>query len=214
MGVVVWAMTELEADDALASAAATAADDERVDEVLICTPDKDVAQCVRGRRVVQFDRRRRELRDHDGVVKRFGVPPSSIPDYLALTGDSSDGFPGLRGWGPKSASAVLARFGTIEAIPPDSREWGVPLRGADRLAQTLAEGRELVALFKDLATLRTQPAVIRSVEELRWTGPGPQFAALAEALDAPARLARAAANAFPGEAASYGPRTMTVTAWP
>jgi 5'-3' exonuclease len=192
LGVRVWAMTDLEADDALAAAAKVAAADSRVEQVLICTPDKDVAQCIVGKHVVQFDRRKREMRDEAGVVKRFGVKPRSIPDYLALTGDSSDGFPGLRGWGPKSAAAVLARFEHIEAVPDSWREWNLELRGADRLSKTLASERELALLFKDLATLREDAPVLASVDDIRWTGPGPEFGDVAEALDAPELSVRAA----------------------
>jgi len=195
MGVTVWAMTDLEADDALASGAALAANDTRVEQVLICTPDKDVAQCVTGKHVVQFDRRKRELRDEAGVVKRFGVSPASIPDYLALTGDSADGFPGLYGWGPKSAAALLSRFGRIEAIPDDWRKWDVPVRGADRLAKTLVENHELALLFKDLATLRADSPLFDSIEELRWTGPTAEFESVAQDLDAPELNTRAGAFA-------------------
>ncbi len=195
MGVIVWPMTDLEADDALGSGAHLASADQRVEQILICTPDKDVAQCVVDKFVVQFDRRKREVRDETGVVKRFGVSPASIPDYLALTGDSSDGFPGLSGWGPKSAATVLHRFQHIEDIPDDPREWKVDLRGADRLARTLEENRELAMLFKDLATLRLDAPLYKSVDELRWTGPLPGFATLCDALDAPELSVRAAALA-------------------
>ena len=149
MGVTVWAMVEHEADDALGAAAEVADADERVDQVLIVTPDKDLGQCVRGRRVVQFDRRKRELIDHDGVVAKFGVEPASIPDYLGLVGDSADGFPGLAGWGAKSASAVLARYGHLEDIPAQPGQWDVPgLRGAEKLAATLRDNFELALLFR------------------------------------------------------------------
>jgi 5'-3' exonuclease len=193
MGVCVWPMVELEADDALASGARIAAEDARVEQVLICTPDKDVAQCVVDRKIVQFDRRKRELRDEAGVVKRFGVKPHSIPDYLALTGDSSDGFPGLNGWGPKSAATVLSRFEHVEEIPNAWREWGLTLRGAERLAKTLSEKREDALLFKDLATLRDREPVMRSVDELRWAGPRPDFATVCAGLDAPELADRASA---------------------
>jgi 5'-3' exonuclease len=136
LGVPVWAMVEYEADDGLAAGAAMAAADERVEQVLICTPDKDLAQCVEGQRVVQFDRRKRHVSDHDAVVEKFGVPPASIPDYLALMGDSADGFPGLPGWGAKSAATVLARYGHIEEIPERESDWDVSVRGAARLAAT------------------------------------------------------------------------------
>jgi 5'-3' exonuclease len=170
-GLTVWPMVEVEADDALASAAAKAALDPRVDQVIICSPDKDLAQCVRGTRVVQRDRVRRITRDEAGVVARFGVPPASIPDYLALVGDTADGFPGLPGWGPKSAAAVLAKFGHIDAIPDDHHAWGVEVARARSLAATLARDRELAGLFRQLATLRTDVPVFESVDELAWTGP-------------------------------------------
>ena len=191
LGVVVWAMVELEADDALASAAAMAAADSRVAQVVICTPDKDLAQCVRGDRVVQLDRRRREVRDEAGVVKKFGVSPASIPDWLALVGDAADGFPGLPGWGPASAAALLARYRHLEAIPPRAADWDVAVRGAARLAATLDEQRERARLFRTLATLRTDAAV-GDVDALRWTGPRATFAGWAERLGSPALHERAA----------------------
>ncbi len=183
LGVVVWPMIEFEADDALAAAAAKAAEDDRVHQAIICTPDKDLAQCVRGTRVVQLNRRTRELRDEAGVVKRFGVPPSSIPDYLALVGDAADGYPGLPGWGAKSAAAVLARFGHLESIPEDFREWHVNASSPARLAETLVRERDRALLFRTLATLRTDVPVFDDVDELRWTGPTPAFAAIAARLD-------------------------------
>jgi 5'-3' exonuclease len=183
LGVVVWPMVEFEADDALAAGAAKAALDPRVERVVICTPDKDLGQAVRGTRVVQLDRRRREFRDEAGVTKRFGVPPASIPDYLALVGDSSDGYPGLPGWGPKSAAAVLARFGHLEAIPEDARNWHVNAAHAGSLAATLVRDRQRAFLFRDLATLRTEIPLFDSVDELKWTGPRPEFAAIGERLD-------------------------------
>jgi len=170
-GLTVWPMVEVEADDALASAAAKAALDPRVDQVIICSPDKDFAQCVRGTRVVQRDRVRRITRDEAGVVAKFGVQPLSIPDYLALVGDTSDGFPGLSGWGPKSAATVLARFSHIEAIPEDHRAWGLDVARAGSLAATLNRDRELARLFKQLATLRTDVPVFESVDELVWRAP-------------------------------------------
>lgn len=175
LGVVVWPMVELEADDALASAACRAAADDRVEQVFICTPDKDLSQCVHGRRVVQFDRRAGVLRDAEGVRARFGVPPSSFVDYLALVGDASDGYPGLPGWGAKSAATVLAEYGHIDAIPADPGEWTVTVRSAARLAQALAEGQADVALFRDLATLRTTAPVFESLDALQWSGPTPAF---------------------------------------
>ena len=171
-GVATWPMVEFEADDALAAAATAAARDPRVERVVICTPDKDLAQCVRGTRIVQMDRRRRIVRDEAGIVEKFGVPPASIPDYLALVGDASDGYPGLRGWGARSAAAVLARFGHLESIPRDSREWtGVNVAKPAALAYTLEQQRDLAFLFRDLATLRTDIPLFDSVDELLWKGP-------------------------------------------
>jgi 5'-3' exonuclease len=164
-------MVEVEADDALASAAAKAAVDPRVDQVIICSPDKDLAQCVRGTRVVQRDRVRKTTRDEAGVVAKFGVPPPSIPDYLALVGDTADGFPGLAGWGSKSAATVLAKFNRIEAIPEDHRTWDLKVARAGSLAATLTRNRELAHLFRQLATLRTDVSVFESVDELAWRGP-------------------------------------------
>jgi len=191
MGVTTWGMVELEADDGLASAARLAASDPRVEQVLICTPDKDLAQCVSGSRVVQFDRRRRELRDETGVVDKFGVPPGSIPDYLALVGDSADGYPGVPGWGAKSAGAVLARYLHLEAIPTDGAVWDVTVRGAARLSRNLEANRDLAMLFRRLATLRTDAALFESVDELRWRGPGASFEALARQLGQPSLSERA-----------------------
>jgi 5'-3' exonuclease len=191
LGVTVWAMVDDEADDALASAAFTAADDPDVTQVVICTPDKDLGQCVTGQRVVQLDRRKDVTYDEDGVREKFGVHPNSIPDYLALVGDSADGFPGLPGWGAKSAAAVLARWETVEAIPDDPRAWGVKVRSAPALAATLTEQRDLALLFKRLATLRVDPTLLDAVDDLRWTGPTEDFAALCDDLDA-APLARRA----------------------
>ena len=183
MGVVVWPMVEFEADDALAAAAAAAAGDARVDRVMICTPDKDLAQCVRGTRVVQLNRRSRTLRDEAGVIAKFGVPPASIPDYLALVGDAADGYPGLPGWGAKSTAAVLAKYGHLEGIPDDWRTWSVNAAQAGRLADTLARQREHAFLFRTLATLRTDIPLFESVDELHWKGPTPAFAAVATRLD-------------------------------
>ncbi len=166
-GFVVWPMIEFEADDALASAAARAERDPRVAQVIIGSPDKDLAQCVRGDRVVQFDRVRHVLRDEAGVIEKFGVSPRSIPDYLALVGDAADGFPGLRGWGARSAAAVLAKFGHLEAIPEDFREWGVDVARPGALAATLARDRDRAFLFRDLATLRTEVELFDAVDELR-----------------------------------------------
>jgi len=170
LGITVWPMVEFEADDALAAGAAAAARDEQVDRVVICTPDKDLAQAVRGTRVVQMDRRTRTVRDEAGVIAKFGVPPASIPDYLALVGDSADGFPGLRGWGPKSTAAVLAKYGHIEKIPGDSRTWGVNAANAASLAETLARDLEQALLFRKLATLREDVPLFETIDELRWEG--------------------------------------------
>jgi len=184
MGVVVWPMVEFEADDALAAAAASAAGDARVQRVIICTPDKDLAQCVRGTRVVQMDRRTRTIRDEAGVVAKFGVAPASIPDYLALVGDAADGYPGLPGWGAKSASSVLARFGHLEAIPEDWRKWQVKTASPAALASTLIRERDRAFLFRNLATLRTDVSLFESVDQLQWKGPTREFPPLAARLDA------------------------------
>jgi len=192
LGVVVWPMVEFEADDALAAAAAMAAADARVSQVVVCTPDKDLAQCVRGDRVVQLDRRTREVRDEAGVRQKFGVPPASIPDWLALVGDSADGFPGLPGWGARSASTVLARYEHLERIPKLAAEWDVSVRGALRLATTLAEQGERARLFRELATLRTDVPIGVDVDGLRWSGPRANFTAWSERLGAPALRERAA----------------------
>jgi 5'-3' exonuclease len=183
-GVMVWPMIEFEADDAMASGALLAARDERVDRVVLCTPDKDLGQCVQGTRVVQLHRRTGVTLDEDGVVRKFGVLPESIPDYLALVGDAADGFPGLPGWGAKSTAAVLAKFRHIETIPADHGEWRVNAANAGALARTLVANRELALLFRTLATLRTDIPLFTDVEELRWQGPGAGFAELGAQLDA------------------------------
>lgn len=170
-GIVVWPMVEFEADDALAAAAAIAAADSRVERVFICTPDKDLAQCVRGTRVVQLNRRTHTIFDEDGIVAKFGVPPASIPDYLALVGDAADGFPGLPGWGAKSTAAVLARYGHLEAIPADPRDWDVRVAGSAKLAETLRRDDDRAQLFRRLATLRTDIPLFDDVEELRVAPP-------------------------------------------
>jgi len=182
-GVTVWPMVEYEADDAMAAAAVKAAADPRVTQVRICTPDKDLSQCVSGTRIVQEDRLRRTTRDEPGVIAKFGVPPASIPDYLALVGDSSDGYPGLPGWGAKSAAAVLAKFGHIENIPADWRSWGVNCARPGALSIALEKDRELALLFRNLATLRTDVPVFDSVDQLEWHGPTPAFQAFKARLD-------------------------------
>jgi 5'-3' exonuclease len=191
LGVVVWPMVEFEADDALAAAAVMAAADARVDQVVVCSPDKDLAQCVRGDRIVQLDRRTRELRDEPAVRKKFGVPPASIPDWLALVGDSADGYPGLPGWGATSAATVLARYHHLERIPKLALEWDVAVRGALRLATTLAEQRERALLFRRLATLRADAPIGADVDALRWTGPRADFAGWSERLGTPSLHERA-----------------------
>ena len=197
LGVVVWPMVEVEADDALASAASVAADDRSVEQVLICTPDKDLAQCVVGQRVVQLDRRKDVITDEDGVRAKFGVSPRSIPDWLALVGDSADGFPGLPGWGKRSAALVLAHYEHLDAIPDDVERWDPSVRkavrGADRLATTLTHERDLVGLFRDLATLRIDRDLLPDVAGLEWHGPTPAFEAVCRRLRSPALAKRAAA---------------------
>jgi 5'-3' exonuclease len=203
LGVTVWAEVELEADDALASAVAVAEADARVDRAIVCTPDKDLAQCVRDPRVVQLDRRRDQWLDEAGVREKFGVPPASIPDWLALVGDSADGFPGLPGWGAKSAAAVLARYGHVADIPDSAADWDVPVRGAGRLAATLADQRELAGLFLSLAVLR-RDGDVGVVDDWCWRGPGPELGPWAARLgDAglvrrAERLAEARLSAWPG----------------
>ena len=192
LGVTVWAMVDLEADDALASAAAVADDDTAVTQVLVCTPDKDLGQCVHGDRVVQLDRRKGgTVLDEAAVTAKFGVRPESIPDYLSLVGDAADGLPGLPGWGAKSAATVLARWVRIEEIPEDYRGWEVSVRSAANLSATLREQYEAAMLFKDLATLRVDRSLLDSVEDLRWRGPTADFPSVCEVLDAPG-LARQA----------------------
>ena len=191
MGVHVWAMKELEADDGLASGAARARRDRRVERVYICTPDKDLSQCVVGDRVVQWDRRKGEVRDERGVVAKFGVPPASIPDYLALVGDSADGFPGIPGWGAKSTATMLARYRHLENIPGHPDRWDVQVRGAKRLAATLGANRAAAFLFRDLATLRDGAALFEDVDELQWRGPTDEFRDVTEALGASGLWTRA-----------------------
>jgi 5'-3' exonuclease len=183
-GIVVWPMIEFEADDALAAGATLVAADKRVDQVIICTPDKDLAQCVSGSRIVQLNRRTRVTMDETDIVQKFGVTPASIPDYLALVGDSADGYPGLPGWGAKSSAAVLAKFLHLESIPNDYRDWGVNATNASNLAATLRREWDQAILFRKLATLRTDIDLLNDVEELKWSGPTPTFDELAARLDA------------------------------
>ena len=167
----------------------------RVERVIICTPDKDLAQCVRGTRIVQMDRRKRTIRDEAGVVAKFGVPPLSIPDYLALVGDAADGYPGLPGWGAKSAAAVLARYGHLETIPEDWRQWHVNVVNPGALANTLLRERDRAFLFRTLATLRTDIPLFESVDQLQWKGPMPAFPPVAARLDAAVRGSKPLASA-------------------
>jgi 5'-3' exonuclease len=190
-GIVVWPMIEFEADDALAAGAIAAARDSRVEQIIISTPDKDLGQCVQGTRIVQLHRRTSIVLDEASVIQKFGVPPASIPDYLALVGDAADGYPGLKGWGPKSSAAVLGKFRHIEAIPADHREWKVNVASTAALASTLSRERELALLFRTLATLRSDIPLFNNVDELRWTGPRPEFAAFAARLDAATTESRA-----------------------
>jgi len=190
-GFTTWAMVQWEADDALAAAAAVAADDARVEQVLIVTPDKDLGQCVRGTRVVQYDRRKDEVLDEAAVTEKFGVPPESIADYLALVGDSADGYPGLPGWGAKSAATVLAKFGSIEGIPASSGDWGLPaLRGAEKLARTLQDQLADALLFKVIATTALDVPV-GTVDEWCWRGPTPALAEMTARIGAPDLAERA-----------------------
>ena len=195
MGVVVWPMVYFEADDAMASAAAKASQDERVGQVLICTPDKDLGQSVVGARVVQLDRRRNILRDEAGVVAKFGVKPRSIPDYLAVVGDSADGFPGVAGWGQKSAALVLSQYPHLEDIPKDWRTWHASIGSARRLSASLFGSWDNALLFRTLATLRLDVPVFETVEDLRWQGPRPGFEEMCNRMRAGELLARAAAAA-------------------
>jgi len=195
MGVRVWAMVDLEADDALASAAVVCAEDPEVAQVVICTPDKDLGQCVVGDRVVQLDRRKGVVSDEAAVVARYGVGPVSIPDWLAVVGDSADGFPGLPGWGAKAASAVLGRYRHLEDVPRIAERWDVDVRGARSLANTLAQQWDRALLFRDLATLRVDRSLLASVDELRWPGPTDGLTAVCEHLDAPGLEPRARALA-------------------
>jgi 5'-3' exonuclease len=182
-GIVVWPMVEFEADDALAAAATALAQDDRVERVVICTPDKDLAQCVTANRIVQLNRRTQVTLDEQGVIQKYGVPPPSIPDYLALVGDAADGYPGLKGWGAKSSSAVLAKFLHLESVPKDSREWHLKITSAAALADTFTREWETALLFRKLATLRTDIPLFADADELRWDGPRPEFQAIGAELD-------------------------------
>ena len=195
MGVVVWPMVEFEADDALASAAAKAAQDCRVGQVFICTPDKDLGQCVAGTRVVQMDRRKELIRDEAGVGAKFGVSPQSIPDYLAVVGDSADGFPGIAGWGQKAAGLVLSQYPHLEDIPRDWREWDPSIKRARALSESLFSAWNDALLFRTLATLRLDVPVFETVEDLRWKRPLPTFEDLCRRLKAPDLLRRTKAAA-------------------
>ncbi len=191
MGVTVWAMVEFEADDALAAAARRASEDSRVEKVYICTPDKDLSQCVSGTRVVQFDRMRNTVRDEQGVIEKFGVKPESIPDYLALVGDTADGYPGLPGWGAKSAASVLALYGHFENIPKEPAMWHPSIRNAGKLATTLFNSWDDALLFRTLATLRYDIPVFETVDSLEWSGPEASFESVCERMKAPDLFRRA-----------------------
>jgi len=191
MGTVVWPMVYYEADDALASAAFKAAQDDRVKQVLICTPDKDLSQCVVGARVVQMDRRREIVRDEAGVVTKFGVKPASIPDYLAVVGDSADGFPGVAGWGTKAAALAFSQYPHLEDIPKDWRAWHPTIRKAQLLSTSLFNSWDDALLFRTLATLRLDVPVFATVEELRWQSPRPAFEGFCRQMKSPELKARA-----------------------
>ncbi len=199
LGLCVWPMIEFEADDGLAAGAVLAAADKRVKRVLICTPDKDLAQCVGasgtitagGEKVFQWDRRKDVLFDANAVQEKFGVMPESIPDYLALVGDNADGFPGLAGWGAKSAATVLSQYTKLDKIPDDASDWEIEIRGREKLANTLSQNRELALRFRKIATVRTDAPVSKSVDELRWQGPQKNFAAICEQMGADALVERA-----------------------
>jgi 5'-3' exonuclease len=190
MGVLVWPMVYFEADDALASAASKTAADDRVSQVLICTPDKDLSQCVVGTRVMQLDRRREILRDEAGVVAKFGVQPKSIPDYLAVVGDSADGFPGIAGWGPKAAALAFSQYPHLEDIPKDWEKWHPSIKKARLLSESLFSNWDDALLFRTLATLRLDVPVFDTIEELRWTGPRPGFEERCREMKAPDLLRR------------------------
>ena len=196
MGVKVWPMTYFEADDALASAAAKSVNDPQVNQILICTPDKDLAQCVVGNKVVQVDRRREIVRDEAAIEAKFGVKPESIPDYLAVTGDSADGYPGVAGWGAKAAAAVLSRYVHLENIPKDCRAWDPSIKRAKGLAESLFRSWDDALLFRTLATLRLDAPVFESLDELKWERPRPEFENLCERLRAADLYRRVTARAL------------------
>jgi 5'-3' exonuclease len=204
---MVWPMVYFEADDALASAAAKAARDDRVQQVLICTPDKDLGQCVFAARVVQLDRRRNILRDEAGIIARFGVKPESIPDYLAVVGDSADGFPGVTGWGEKAAAAALSRYLHLENIPKDWRQWDPSIGNARRLSTLLVQSWDDALLFRTLATLRLDAPVFDTVDQLRWTGPRAGFQAQCESMKSPELFERAVSAARLNTVAQSAPAT-------
>jgi len=195
MGVLVWPMVYFEADDALASAAFNAAQDEHVSQVVICTPDKDLAQCVVGTRVVQCDRRREIVRDEAGIIEKFGVRPQSIPDYLAVVGDSADGYPGLPGWGTKAAALTFSRYFHLEDVPKDWREWDPSIRKARTLSESLFGSWSDALLFRTLATLRLDVPVFDSLDDLRWKGATRDFETWCGRLNAPTLLGRATSAA-------------------
>jgi 5'-3' exonuclease len=191
VGFCVWPMVEFEADDAMGAAAKVAAADRRVERVLLCTPDKDLGQCVTADgRIVQFDRRKEALIDYEGVIAKFGVPPASIPDYLALVGDTADGLPGVAGWGAKTTAAVLARYGTLEGIPLDAGKWDVSVRGVGKLVYTLANNYEEAMLYRRLATIEVDAPTITSVDELEWTGPRGDYIDALKEIDADGHITR------------------------
>jgi 5'-3' exonuclease len=204
MGVLVWPMVYYEADDALASAAAKAAQDERVSQILICTPDKDLGQCVVGSRVVQLDRRQNIVRDEAGVFARFGVTPQSIPDYLAVVGDSADGFPGVAGWGAKAAALVLSQYSHLELIPKDWRQWHESIRRARLLSESLFSAWNDALLFRTLATLRLDVPVFETVKDLLWKGPAPSFAQYCRQINAPDLFRRVTTAGSSSAARPYG----------
>ncbi|HEY6253691.1 MAG TPA: 5'-3' exonuclease H3TH domain-containing protein [Candidatus Angelobacter sp.] len=190
-GVLVWPEVYFEADDALASAAAKAAQDKKVEQVIICTPDKDLSQCVVGTRVVQLDRRRDAMRDEAGVVAKFGVKPQSIPDYLAVVGDAADGYPGVRGWGPKAAASAFSQYPHLEDVPKDWHDWHPSIGRARGLAESLFNSWNDALLFRTLATLRLDAPVFTDLEELRWKGPGSDADKMSQRLNSPTLFATA-----------------------